>query len=56
MFDLIKALIDHNWITTNAGDQQYIYYISGCLIVILTVTFIDLGYRVFSHFWSGKNK
>ena len=51
MYDLIQRIIDHSWITQNAGDQQYIYYICGCLIVILTVVFIDLIYRVFSHFW-----
>lgn len=51
MYDLISNIIDHSWITTNAGEQQYIYYICGCLIVILTVVFIDLIYRVFSHFW-----
>ena len=51
MYDLISGIIDHNWVTQNAGDQQYIYYIAGCLIVILTVVFIDMIYRVFSHFW-----
>lgn len=51
MYDLIQNIIDHSWITQGAGDQQYIYYICGCLIVILTVVFIDLVYRVFSHFW-----
>lgn len=51
MYDLIQNIIDHSWITQNAGDQQYIYYICGCLIVVLTVVFIDLIYRVFSHFW-----
>lgn len=51
MYDLIQNIIDHSWITQGAGDQQYIYYICGCLIVVLTVVFIDLIYRVFSHFW-----
>lgn len=51
MYELIQNIIDHSWITQGAGDQQYIYYICGCLIVILTVVFIDLVYRVFSHFW-----
>lgn len=51
MYDLISRIIDHSWITQNAGEQQYIYYIAGALIVILTVVFIDLIYRVFSHFW-----
>lgn len=51
MYDLISDIINHSWITQGAGDQQYIYYICGALIVILTVVFIDLVYRVFSHFW-----
>lgn len=51
MYDLISNIIDHNWVTQNAGDQQYIYYIAGALIIILTVVFVDMVYRVFSHFW-----
>lgn len=51
MYRIISDIIDHSWVTQNAGDQQYIYYICGALIVILTVVFIDLIYRVFSHFW-----
>ena len=51
MYDLISNIIDHSWISTSAGEQQYIYYICGALIIILTVVFIDLVYRVFSHFW-----
>lgn len=53
MFDIIQDIINHSWVTQNAGDQQYIYYIAGALIIILSVTFIDLIYRVFSHFWRG---
>ena len=51
MYDIISRIISHNWITQNAGDQQYIYYIVGTLIVIFTVVIIDLVYRIFSHFW-----
>lgn len=54
MYDIISSIIDHNWVTQNSGEQQYIYYACGALIVIMTVVFIDLVYRVFSHFWSGK--
>lgn len=53
MYNIIEGIIDHNWITQGANEQQYIYYICGCLIVIFTVVFIDLAYRVFAHFWSG---
>ena len=51
MYDIISNIINHNWITQNAGDQQYIYYICGAVIIILLVTTIDLVYRVFRHFW-----
>ena len=57
MYDIIKNIIDHTWNTstnTNTTEQQIVYYIVGCLIVIFTVVFIDLIYRVFSHFWNGK--
>lgn len=54
MYDIINGIIDHTWITQSSGEQQYIYYMCGCLIVIFTVVFIDLVYRIFSHFWRGK--
>jgi len=56
MFDVIYNIIAHNWDTQawNSTEQQFIYYIAGTLIVILTITFIDLIYRVFSHFWRGR--
>lgn len=56
MFDVINGIIQHIWDTDawNNTEQQVIYYICGCLIVILTVTFIDLIYRIFSHFWNGR--
>lgn len=47
MYDLIQALIGHNWNTQYSGDQQYIYYICGAVIIILVVVFIDLVYRLF---------
>lgn len=50
MYDLISGLIDHGW-TTNASEQQYIYFICGALTIILTVVIIDLIYRCISHFW-----
>lgn len=50
MYDLIEAIIGHVW-TSGDSSQQYIYYVCCVLIVIFTVVFIDLIYRVFSHFW-----
>lgn len=46
MYQLISSLIGHSW-TTSAGEQQYIYYIAGAVIVVLLVTIIDLVYRLF---------
>lgn len=54
MYDIVSGIIDHEYVTNYSGDQQYIYYITGALIVLFTCVFIDLVYRVFSHFWNGK--
>lgn len=50
MYDIISNIIDHGWIT-GSSDQQYIYYIAGALIVVLTIVFVDMVYRVFRSFW-----
>lgn len=50
MYDIISNIIDHAWVT-NSSEQQYIYYICGALIVILTCVIIDLVYRIIGHFW-----
>lgn len=56
MYDIIKALIDHTYETQYSGDQQYIYYIAGAMILLFSVVFIDLIYRVFrSIFYKGGN-
>lgn len=54
MYSVVENIINHNWINNYTSDQQYIYYICGALVVILTCVFIDLIYRVFSHFWNGR--
>lgn len=51
MYDIISEIIHHAWVTTNAGEQQYIYFVCSALIILLTVVFVDLIYRTFSHFW-----
>ena len=50
MYDIVEHMIGHNWVT-GSSDQQYIYYICGALIVLFTVVFIDMLYRIFRHFW-----
>lgn len=52
MYDIIYNIIDHAY-TTGDSMQQYIIYTCCCVIIILTVFFVDLIYRVFSHFWRG---
>lgn len=51
MYDIISGIIGHTWNTQYSGDQQYIYYICGCLIVLFSCVLIDVCYRIFSHFW-----
>lgn len=51
MYDIITNIIDHTWQSNYNGDQQYIYYICGALIIVITAVVIDLIYRIFSHFW-----
>lgn len=47
MYDVIKNIISHTWNTQSAGDQQYIYYICGAMIIILTAFFLDTFVRFF---------
>lgn len=51
MYDIVSSIIDHAWQSNYTSDQQYIYYICGALIVLITCVLIDLVYRIFSHFW-----
>ena len=52
MYDILYNIISHAW-ETGSSEQQYIYCTCCALIIILTVVFIDMTYRVFSHFWRG---
>lgn len=52
MYDIIAGIVNHTYIQGDSMQQYYIY--TACaLIIILTVFFTDLIYRVFSHFWKG---
>lgn len=53
MYDLIYDLVDHAYVTGDSA-QQYIFYICGALIIVLTAVTLDMVYRVFSHFWNGR--
>lgn len=54
MYDIISSIIDHSWVTTSQGDQQYIYMICAVVIVVMAACTFDLIYRIFMHFWRGK--
>lgn len=49
MYDIIRQIIDHAW-TTSDSSQQYIYYICGALIIVLTAVFLDMVVRIFFRF------
>ena len=51
MYDIIKQIIDHVYQSNSGSEQQYIYYISGALILLFSAIFIDLIYRIFRHLW-----
>lgn len=53
MFDIIYNIIGHVWDSSSMSSTQQQIICYGCivLIIVLTVTFIDLFYRLFSHFW-----
>lgn len=55
MYDQILMIIDHVYDSSYGSEQQYVYYICGALIIVLSAVSMDMIYRVFSHFWrSGK--
>lgn len=47
MYDVIKNIIGHSWNIQSTSDQQYIYYIAGALIIVLTCFFLDTFIRFF---------
>lgn len=50
MYDLIAEIINHVYSSNYSGDQQYIYYICGALIICLTLALIDQIFGVFRAF------
>lgn len=51
MYEIISSIIDHSWNTQYSGEQQYIYYICGCLICVMLAVLTDIIYRVFTALW-----
>lgn len=52
MYDILERMINHSYVQGDSM-QQYIIYGCICVIIIYSVVFIDLTYRIFSHFWRG---
>lgn len=52
MYDLIKGIIDHTYQTQTAGDQQYLYYICGAVIIICFIWALDVLRGIFH--WRAK--
>lgn len=50
MYSIIEQIISHAWQSNYSSDQQYIYYIAGALIIVLTVAFVDLVKTTFRQF------
>ena len=50
MYYLIEQIISHVYQNNYGGDQQYIYYICGALIICLTLALIDQIFGVFRSF------
>lgn len=54
LYDIIEAIIGHNWVTGDSS-QQYIYYACVVVIVLVVSVVLDLLYRGFGHIWRGKS-
>lgn len=50
MYDIISGIIAHSWVNNYTSDQQYIFYICGAMLLILTVAFIDVIKTIFAAF------
>ena len=49
MYDIIEGIIQHSWTTSNNA-QQYVYFICGALIVVLTAVLLDVVVRILFRF------
>lgn len=50
MYSIISGIIDHAWISTNAGEQQYVYFTCCALIIVMTAMFLDMVVRIICRF------
>lgn len=54
MFAIIQNIINHAWQSNYGGDQQYIYYICGAVIVLSFVFVLDLLSQMVKSFRKSK--
>lgn len=52
MYSIVENILNFTG-SSSYNYESYIIYTCAALTVILTVVFIDLVYRVFTHFWRG---
>lgn len=50
MYNAILNIIEHTW-SGNDQLQSYIVYTCCALIIILTVVFVDMVYKIFARCW-----
>lgn len=54
MFDVISSIFGLESVAAGSAAESVILACCGVVTVLLTVVFIDLFYRLFSHFWGQK--
>lgn len=52
MYNAIYNIIEHTWATSDSM-QSYITNTCCALIIILTVVFVDMIYKIFAKIWRG---
>lgn len=56
MYNLIKNIINYTGSMTGNTYDQYIIYVSAALVVILTVIFVDLIFKIFRSFLPHRDR
>ena len=56
MYDIIANLINHTWQSNYTSDQQYIYYISGTVIILFVVWVFDILTQLVKAFRRGGER
>lgn len=56
MYDIIANLINHTWQSNYTSDQQYIYYISGTVIILFVVWVFDILTQLVKAFRRGGDR